>query len=67
MSNSYRWAWRLSSCRRVNAGLLSGLGPLLLGAWPSTITSASDEACEVLDRKAITSSGLPFRQALEET
>lgn len=31
----YLCAWRFSSCRRVKAGLLSGLGPRRLGVWPS--------------------------------
>jgi hypothetical protein len=31
----YLCAWRFSSCRRVRAGLLSGLGPRRLGAAPS--------------------------------
>ncbi len=32
---TYRWACRLSSCRLVRAGLLSGFGPRRLGGLPS--------------------------------
>lgn len=35
----YLCACLLSSCRRVKAGLLSGLGPRRFGVWPSAYTS----------------------------
>lgn len=35
----YLWAWRFNSCRRVKAGLLSGLGPRRFGSWPSTMSA----------------------------
>ncbi len=37
MGSAYRCACRFSSCLLVNAGLLSGFGPLFFGGWPSTV------------------------------
>ena len=45
----YLWAWRLSSCRRVSAGLLSGLGPRRFGGWPSIWWGSHQQLYQSID------------------
>lgn len=50
--HKYLWACLFSSWRRVKAGLVSGLGPLLFGGWPSvpeSMTNHEDRGLGIAD------------------